>query len=369
MKTLHYSIIAILFVFVLANVEHVFADNDSTSHLNVTTDYGGRGIMVNSNQTMSPFLPSPPLGMYPYTSKIFSVFQIDPEIVHPNDTSAIHILVTNNANFTLYAVNLGESVNDSKSMMFSNIHKIDILNPNQTKTIFGTLHVSSDVRPTDYYDVWWNVVAKNQTGNMMQSMQFHRNLPIAQNLLQYCCDKPVTIALKSPLKQFHSGVAAKDVKCNNGLQLIFKIVDNSPACVKQQTAQILVKYGWGTSLPAAIEQNILALSNSITIPNTNFSINYDITGNGKILDAKMDAQSKSLILSLETTSNGTLTVSLPRALLDIKKNDRGMGQFYMLADGRETSFKEIHTTPTDRIFSIPFQNGTKNIEIIATELI
>ncbi len=56
-------------------------------------------------------------------------------------------------------------------------------------------------------------------------------------------------------------------------------------------------------------------------------------------------------------------------LHDIKKNDRGMGEFYMLADGRQTIFKEIHTTPTDRIFSIPFQNGTSKIMIIATELI
>lgn len=108
---------------------------------------------------------------------------------------------------------------------------------------------------------------------------------------------------------------------------------------------------------------------SANVANTNFTINYDIVGNGKILDAKMDAQSKSLILLLDTKSNGTLILSIPRALLDIKKNDRGMGEFYMLADGQETTFKEIHTTPTDRIFSIPFQNGTKDIEIIATELI
>lgn len=244
MKTLHFSIIVILFVSVFTNIEHVFANSDSISHLNVTaTDYGGNGIMVNSNQTVAPFLPSPPLGMYPYTSKIFSVFQIDPEIVHPNDTSSIHILVTNNANFILYDVNLGESLNDSKSMMISNIHKINILNPNQTKTIYGTLHVSTDVQPTDYYDIWWNVVAKNQTGNMMESMQFHRNLPITQNLPQYCCDT-VVITLESPLKQFKSGIEAKDVQCNNGLSLVIKAEDNSPACVKLASIKNLVSLQW-----------------------------------------------------------------------------------------------------------------------------
>ena len=104
---------------------------------------------------------------------------------------------------------------------------------------------------------------------------------------------------------------------------------------------------------------------TVGVTNANFTIHYNIPGNNKLLGANIDLPSKSLILSLQSTNNGTLIVSIPRALLDIKKNDRGMGQFYMLA----TDIKEIHTTLTDRVFSIPFQNGTKSIEIIATELI
>lgn len=176
------------------------------------------------------------------------------------------------------------------------------------------------------------------------------------------------VPLPSPLYQFKSGIAAKDVTCRQGLQLIFKFEDSSPVCVTKQTAQTLVERWWGMYVPAVTE-HIPILSNSIKVQNTNSTINYNISGSNKLVDANMDLQSKSLILSLESTHNGTLIVSIPRVLLDIKKNDRGMGEFYMLTDGQETTFKEIHTTPTDRIFSIPFQNGTKNIEIIATELI
>jgi hypothetical protein len=179
-------------------------------------------------------------------------------------------------------------------------------------------------------------------------------------------DKTITL---SPLKQFKSGIAANDVTCRYGLQLIFKFEDSSPVCVTKQTAQTLVERWWGIYVPAVTEQNIPILSNSIKVQNTDFIINYNISGSNKLVDANMDSQSKSLILSLNTINNGTLVVSIPRALLDIKKNDRGMGEFHMLADGQETTFKEIHTTLTDRIFSIPFQNGTKNIEIIASELI
>ncbi|MDE1767522.1 MAG: hypothetical protein KGI27_14800, partial [Thaumarchaeota archaeon] len=50
-----------------------------------------------------------------------------------------------------------------------------------------------------------------------------------------------TNVIDSPLKQFKSGIAAKDVTCRQGLQLIFKFEDSSPACVSKQTAQTLVE--------------------------------------------------------------------------------------------------------------------------------
>lgn len=53
----------------------------------------------------------------------------------------------------------------------------------------------------------------------------------------------VTITL-NPLEQLKSGVAARNVKCELGLQLIFKAEGNSPACVRSDTAQILVERGW-----------------------------------------------------------------------------------------------------------------------------
>ena len=50
--------------------------------------------------------------------------------------------------------------------------------------------------------------------------------------------------IQSPLKQFNSGIAVKDVKCNSDLQLILKTEGGSPACVKIETGKILVKRGW-----------------------------------------------------------------------------------------------------------------------------
>ncbi len=53
----------------------------------------------------------------------------------------------------------------------------------------------------------------------------------------------------SPLKQFESGVAANDIKCEQGLQLVIKAEDNSPACVKPDTASSLVKMSWALPGP------------------------------------------------------------------------------------------------------------------------
>jgi hypothetical protein len=66
---------------------------------------------------------------------------------------------------------------------------------------------------------------------------------------------------------------------------------------------------------------------------------------------------------LETTSNGTLTISVTRALLDITKSG-GEGPFVVLADGREASFTQIRITAIDRTFSIPFTIRTHEIEIL-----
>ena len=60
----------------------------------------------------------------------------------------------------------------------------------------------------------------------------------------------------SPLKQLKSGIAPKDVKCNPGFELIFKIRDGSPACVTSLTGKKLVERGWAAqSLHEIVNSN------------------------------------------------------------------------------------------------------------------
>lgn len=52
------------------------------------------------------------------------------------------------------------------------------------------------------------------------------------------------VPIDSPLKQFKSGIDAKDVVCKEGLQLVIKFKIGSPACVKPSSATKLALWGW-----------------------------------------------------------------------------------------------------------------------------
>jgi len=107
--------------------------------------------------------------------------------------------------------------------------------------------------------------------------------------------------------------------------------------------------------------------NTMKVDGTDLSVKYSIT-NGKVLGIKADTQSKSLIVSIQTTGDGVLTITLPRGLIDAQVNGQD-GHFYVLNDGQETDFQETSNTTTDRTLSIPFTDGTQEIEIIGTQII
>ena len=50
----------------------------------------------------------------------------------------------------------------------------------------------------------------------------------------------------SPRQQISSGILSINVTCQVGLELIFKVKDNSPACVKPLSIEKLVNRGWAT---------------------------------------------------------------------------------------------------------------------------
>ncbi|WP_100182550.1 PEFG-CTERM sorting domain-containing protein [Candidatus Nitrosotenuis aquarius] len=101
------------------------------------------------------------------------------------------------------------------------------------------------------------------------------------------------------------------------------------------------------------------------------SVGYKIKG-GKILSITPDVQAKSLIVEIETTSDGEVTLIIPRGILDARLGPDGMSgeddSFFVLVDGAEVDFEET-TTSEDRTLTIEFEDGNTQIEIIGTFVI
>jgi predicted secreted protein with PEFG-CTERM motif len=104
----------------------------------------------------------------------------------------------------------------------------------------------------------------------------------------------------------------------------------------------------------------------IHVEGTDFDVSYSITG-GKVLGIIADIEAKSLLVSIETTSDGMLIITLPRELIDAKISGQD-DSFFVLIDGEEVEFEE-ETTSTDRTLTIHFQDGAEEIEIIGTQIV
>jgi predicted secreted protein with PEFG-CTERM motif len=113
----------------------------------------------------------------------------------------------------------------------------------------------------------------------------------------------------------------------------------------------------------AIIQDSIITATTITVQDSIDLILYEIT-NAKLINAIPDMDAISLLVYIETTDDGSITLTIPRTILDASIND-GDDEFFVLVDGEEVDFEEIKTS-ADRTITIEFLAGTEQIEIIGT---
>jgi hypothetical protein len=108
---------------------------------------------------------------------------------------------------------------------------------------------------------------------------------------------------------------------------------------------------------------------------TVFDVEYDIKG-GTIEDMVYSNNTNSLLITIDSTDKGNLTLSIPRNLLDAKMDycppiheNHYDDRFFVLLDGEEILYDEISTTSKNRTLQIIFDIESEKIEIIATCLI
>jgi len=99
-----------------------------------------------------------------------------------------------------------------------------------------------------------------------------------------------------------------------------------------------------------------------------FNVNYTITG-GTVKTMTIDAQSLSVIVSVNSTSDGTISLQLPRALIDAKTTSGQDDAFIILIDGAEVKPQSESADNNFRNITVQFLQGDQDIEIIGTQIV
>ena len=121
------------------------------------------------------------------------------------------------------------------------------------------------------------------------------------------------------------------------------------------------------TLPGGGQTSCTSQQLSATIGTEMYCIDYTIDG-GTVSGATLDSASKTLVVNIQASSDGQITLNIPRSVLDAKSST-GDSAFAVLVDGEEVQqFTDSPSTDT-RTVTIPFQMASEKIEIIGTQIV
>ena len=109
--------------------------------------------------------------------------------------------------------------------------------------------------------------------------------------------------------------------------------------------------------------NMLSSESSMKVSDTELMIGYTITS-GKVTSVMPDVDLNSLIVKINPNDAGTITLELPRSVVDAKMSNTD-DEFFVLIDGEEVDFEES-VTKTHRTLTVSFPAGSEEIEVIGT---
>lgn len=130
---------------------------------------------------------------------------------------------------------------------------------------------------------------------------------------------PVPWEARPPLQQLRDGVSINVIKCNSGLELVVRLFDDSPACVRANTKQILVERGWASAEPVMTQEiscNVAykkIIPGPVVLPSCPISSPQIMVSNRDSAGFSGAFHSNSAVLDtyvIEAGHNGTITYSL-----------------------------------------------------------
>jgi predicted secreted protein with PEFG-CTERM motif len=118
--------------------------------------------------------------------------------------------------------------------------------------------------------------------------------------------------------------------------------------------------GEGPSMESACGDGELAVKGGGDV----FCVPFEATG-AVVTGATVNSATKSLILKIQTESDGSISLAIPRDVLDAAEDGSDV-DFIVLVDDEEADFEEVDSDDSTRWVDITFEDGASQIEIIGT---
>jgi len=99
-----------------------------------------------------------------------------------------------------------------------------------------------------------------------------------------------------------------------------------------------------------------------------FDVEYTIKG-GTVKDMTVDTNIFGILIQIESTDEGAITLDLPRESIGAEKQNGKDDAFIILIDGIEVTYEELVVNSDSRVITIIFEEGDSLIEIIGTYVI
>jgi predicted secreted protein with PEFG-CTERM motif len=190
---------------------------------------------------------------------------------------------------------------------------------------------------------------------------------VSGNVKAIILDTPVTLQIfhEVNLVEIAQLIVAQDGKFTH------TIIPEGPLWKSGGTYTVRVTYGSDNMIETNFEfytkQSVEETTNIFEVDagtSGTFDVSYTIRG-GTVKDMLVDPDNFALIVIVDSEIDGSITLDLPRASIDAKKNDGTDDTFLVFIDGAEVPIEET-VNPNSRKIKIEFEEGDSDIEIIGT---
>src|SRR5918992_2211653 len=126
----------------------------------------------------------------------------------------------------------------------------------------------------------------------------------------------------------------------------------------------------GGDIPNATGPTTVTASNTfdLTIDDQTYPLMYNITG-GEVSSITADRAQSTLLINIASREDGTLTIELPRNVIDSKAQGNTDEEYAVFVDDQPNDFEETTNNNEARVLEIGFDNGAEQIEIAGTQII